>query len=149
MCTNSIYSVHVLSYLQIPYIQYKLNMELHIQYLQRCTCILTVFSFGTILLTVHISRQPGNSNVVTTWGRILLCRTDNAPFFPQPEVMTISMSGSSQLLNSSDRKAGSPITMVPQGPIFQMLSQTYMYINKMYRKLNLFFTYYKLGNYPL
>lgn len=54
------------------------------------------------------------------------CNTDNAPFFPKPDVVTSSRSGSTVLLNSSDRNAGSPITMLPQGAIFHIVSQTYM-----------------------
>lgn len=45
------------------------------------------------------------------------CKTEIAPFFPKPEVVTSSRSGSIELLNSSDRKAGSPIIHWPQGPV--------------------------------
>ena len=48
-----------------------------------------------------------------------------APFLLKPDVVTSSMSGSIELLNSSERNAGSPITMCEQGPIFIILSQTY------------------------
>ena len=58
------------------------------------------------------------------------CSTDKAPFFPYPDVVTSSRSGSALLLNSSDRKAGSPITICPHGAMFQILSHTWQTINK-------------------
>ena len=39
-----------------------------------------------------------------------------APFLPKPEVVTSSRSGSTEVLNSSERKAGSPMMHWPQGP---------------------------------
>ena len=45
------------------------------------------------------------------------CRTDIAPFLPKPDVVTSSRSGSTELPNSSDRNAGSPIMHWPQGPV--------------------------------
>ena len=60
-----------------------------------------------------------------TWGRIERWRTQSAPFLPYPDVVKSSTSGSWLCENSSDRKAGSPIDILPHGPIFNKLSHTY------------------------
>ena len=49
--------------------------------------------------TVHISKQPGSSKVVTTWGLTPLCNTHRAPFFPWPLTVTSSTSQSDELTN--------------------------------------------------
>ena len=55
----------------------------------------------------------------------LTCRTEIAPFLPQPDVVTSSRSGSRSWAYSSERKAGSPAAMLPQGAMFQMVSHTW------------------------
>ena len=62
---------------------------------------LSISLTGWLEQTVHMSEQPGSSKVVTTCGLMLLCRTHSAPFFPWPEHVTNSSSGSPPRLENS------------------------------------------------
>ncbi len=88
--------------------------------------MLLVFCAGCAAVTVHMSLHPGSSKVVTTWGRTDCCSTQRAPFFPCPEVVTSSTSGSAfvEEESSSERKAGSPMAACPHGPMLSRLSHT-------------------------
>ena len=62
--------------------------------------------------------------IITPQYWLLTWSTDIAPFLPYPDVVTSSISGSTSVLNSSDKNAGSPIMQCPHGPMFMILSHT-------------------------